>query len=75
MLKLKGRAALGWLLQVVASSCWVASVFVYDNLDKPGDRLQLVAAIAWSVSNLLMVPDLFQQQVDTAGEPATLQQA
>ena len=70
---LKGRAALAWLMQTVASSCWVASVFVYDSLDAPGDRLQLAAALAWTLSNLLTVPELFER-ADTTDAAAAPQQ-
>ena len=53
-----------------ASSCWVASVFVYDELDQPGDQLQLAAAVAWTLSNLLTLPEIFVQ-VDTASGTPT----
>jgi hypothetical protein len=52
------RAALIWLLQSAASGCWVASVLVYGSFEK-GDRVQFAAALAWSLSNLCAIPDMF----------------
>jgi len=52
------RAALIWLLQCAASGCWVASVLVYGSFEK-GDRVQFAAALAWSLSNLCAIPDMF----------------
>ena len=40
-----------WLGQMVASLCWIASVFVY-GISSPGDWLQLAAASAWAIANL-----------------------
>ncbi len=43
-----------WLGQMVASICWIVSVFVY-GIDGPGDWLQLSAASAWFVANVASV--------------------
>ncbi len=51
------RAALMWLLQCAASGCWVASVFVYGSFET-GDRIQLAAALAWSLGNVLAAADI-----------------
>lgn len=40
-----------WLGQMVASVCWIASVFSY-GITSTGDWLQLCAASAWFVANL-----------------------
>lgn len=45
-----------WLGQMVASVCWIASVFVY-GLSSSGDWLQLCAASAWFVANIAAVMD------------------
>ena len=49
---------LGWLLQFVASSAWVISVFVYGSFEH-GDIWQLTAAFAWTMSNLCVGVELF----------------
>ena len=41
-----------WLCQLIASTSWVASVFVYGSF-APGDYLQLLAGTAWTISNLI----------------------
>ena len=41
----------GTLLQLVASLSWMASVFVYGSYGL-GDYLQLIAASAWTLSNI-----------------------
>ena len=41
-----------WLFQLIASTSWVASVFVYGSF-APGDYLQLLAGTAWTISNLI----------------------
>ena len=41
-----------WLFQFIASVAWVASVFVYGSYEL-GDCLQLTAASAWTISNLI----------------------
>ena len=42
---------LEWLGQMVASLCWIASVFSY-GISSPGDWLQLAAAGSWCVANV-----------------------
>jgi hypothetical protein len=41
-----------WLFQFIASVAWVMSVFVYGSYGL-GDCLQLLAASAWTISNLI----------------------
>ena len=41
-----------WLCQLIASTSWMASVFVYGSFTT-GDYLQLIAASAWTISNLI----------------------
>lgn len=43
--------SLEWMGQMLASSLWISSVFVY-GLESVGDWLQLAAACAWCVANL-----------------------
>lgn len=47
------RAALqlSWLGQMVASVCWIVSVFAY-GVSSVGDMMQLLAASAWAIANL-----------------------
>lgn len=42
---------LSWLGQMIASGCWIASVFAY-GISSAGDVMQLVAASAWMVANI-----------------------
>ena len=42
---------LDWLGQMVASTLWTASVFVY-GIQSAGDILQLCAALAWAIANI-----------------------
>ena len=51
------------LLQMVASLSWIISVFVYKKGTawEAGDALQMVAAVAWTVSNGLSIPDAFRE--------------
>lgn len=42
---------LSTLLQLIASISWIASVFVYGSFGL-GDYLQLIAATAWTLSNI-----------------------
>ena len=60
------RPAFAWFFQMIASLAWMTSVFIYDSWET-GDGFQLTAAIAWTLSNLIAVPDLFQ---DDAPAPA-----
>tara|TARA_Y100000741_G_C18094051_1_gene493985 strand:- start:275 stop:469 length:195 start_codon:yes stop_codon:yes gene_type:complete len=48
----KSNVTVLWLCQLIASSCWMASVFVYGSFE-PGDLLQLTAASAWTLSNIM----------------------
>ena len=41
-----------WLFQFIASVSWLISVFVYGSFEL-GDCLQLLAASAWTVANLM----------------------
>mgnify|MGYP003306907555 FL=1 len=41
-----------WLCQLIASTSWVASVFVYGAFAL-GDYLQLLAGTAWTISNVI----------------------
>ena len=41
-----------WLCQLTASLAWLSSVFVYGSYGF-GDCLQLLAASAWTVANLI----------------------
>ncbi|MCH2523174.1 MAG: hypothetical protein MK012_06120 [Dehalococcoidia bacterium] len=50
--KLKSNLSLLWLCQLIASTSWMASVFVYGSF-APGDILQLVAASSWTLSNII----------------------
>lgn len=56
------REAVAWLCQCAASGCWVVSVFVYFIVGEfeTGDRLQLAAALSWSLGNVVAAPDIFQ---------------
>jgi hypothetical protein len=67
------RAALTWLLQCAASGCWVASVLVYGNFET-GDRLQLAAALAWCLGNVLAAADIFASDEPVAERTRTAQQ-
>ncbi len=50
--KVDARINIGWLFQLIASLAWVMSVFVYGSYEL-GDFLQLTAASAWTVSNIV----------------------
>ena len=43
-----------WNGQVLASGCWITSVFFY-GITSTGDWLQLVAASCWMISNVAAV--------------------
>ena len=53
------RAALrpSWLGQMIASVCWIVSVFAY-GVSSVGDAMQLVAALAWMIANLAALWEL-----------------
>ena len=48
----KSNVSILWLCQLIASTSWMASVFVYGSFAL-GDYLQLIAASSWTVSNIL----------------------
>ena len=48
-------ALLAWFTQLLASCAWVASVVIYDSYET-GDILQMLAAVSWTVSNLIAAP-------------------
>ncbi len=50
--KFKSNLSLLWLCQLIASTSWMASVFVYGSF-APGDYLQLIAASSWTISNII----------------------
>ncbi len=50
--KVKSKICLAWLFQLIASLSWMISVFVYGSYEL-GDCLQLLAASAWTVSNVI----------------------
>jgi len=50
--KVKTGIGLGWFCQLVASLSWIISVIVYGSYEL-GDCLQLLAASAWTVSNIM----------------------
>tara|TARA_Y100000814_G_scaffold254031_1_gene201860 strand:+ start:152 stop:340 length:189 start_codon:yes stop_codon:yes gene_type:complete len=50
--KFKTNLNMLWLCQLIASTSWMASVFVYGSF-APGDILQLIAASSWTVSNII----------------------
>lgn len=43
-----------WIGQIVASLCWIVSVFV-NGISSTGDWLQLAAASAWLLANVAAV--------------------
>ncbi|MCH2528808.1 MAG: hypothetical protein FI694_00845 [SAR202 cluster bacterium] len=52
--QLKSNISFFWFCQLIASTSWMASVFVYGSFT-PGDLLQLIAASAWTISNIISV--------------------
>ena len=48
----KSKICMAWLFQLIASLSWMVSVFVYGSYEL-GDCLQLLAASAWTVSNII----------------------
>ena len=41
-----------WLFQIIASTSWMISVFLYGTFS-PGDLFQLIASSAWTVANII----------------------
>ena len=58
--------------RLVASCTWVVSVFVYGAVAEwsAGDWLQFVAASAWTLSNVIAVPDVVEEVPDQDGPDA-----
>ena len=50
-MKINNKFEFSTLLQLFASISWIASLFVYGSFGL-GDYLQLIAASAWTLSNL-----------------------
>lgn len=48
----KFKISLEWLFQLIASVSWMISVFIYGSYEL-GDCFQLLAASAWTVSNIM----------------------
>lgn len=48
----KANISIQWLCQLIASLSWFTSVIVYGSFEL-GDCLQLLAASAWTVSNIV----------------------
>ena len=61
------RAFLAWLFQLLASCAWVASVIVYGSYES-GDILQLLAALCWTLSNFIAMPDAVMPLFRRRGE-------
>ena len=49
--EVKTNISIQWLCQLIASLSWFTSVIVYGSFEL-GDCLQLLAASAWTVSNI-----------------------
>ncbi|WP_200820737.1 hypothetical protein [Pseudobacteriovorax antillogorgiicola] len=52
--------SLDWLGQTLASICWICSMFAY-GIDSTGDWLQVMAASAWFLANVVTL--LSQRQL------------
>ena len=52
--RLEKISSIEWLGQMVASLCWIISVFSY-GISTNGDWLQLVAASSWMASNIASI--------------------
>ena len=50
--KVKKNISIAWLCQLIASLAWFASVLAYGSFEL-GDCLQLLAASAWTISNII----------------------
>lgn len=50
--KIKNAISIQWVCQLIASLSWFASVIVYGSFAL-GDCLQLLAASAWTISNIM----------------------
>lgn len=49
---------LAWAFQLMASISWIVSFCIYNSYDH-GDIWQLVAAMSWTISNLLAANEIF----------------
>ena len=50
--RIKVDISMQWLCQLIASLSWFVSIIVYGSFEL-GDCLQLLAASAWTVSNIV----------------------
>ena len=50
--KFKPNVSMLWFFQLIASTSWMVSVFVYGSFAL-GDYLQLIAASSWTISNII----------------------
>lgn len=41
-----------WLFQLIASTSWMVSVFIYGTFST-GDLFQLLASTAWTIANII----------------------
>ena len=48
----KNNFNLIWILQFIASTSWIVSIFIYGSF-ATGDFFQLIAASAWTVANII----------------------
>ncbi|TWT57387.1 hypothetical protein KOR42_07470 [Thalassoglobus neptunius] len=48
---LESALTFNWGGQMIASTCWVLSIFAY-GISTVGDLFQLAAATAWMISNI-----------------------
>ena len=51
-MSVKNNFILIWLLQLIASTSWIVSIFIYGSF-ATGDFFQLIAASAWTVANII----------------------
>ena len=56
-----GKEVVAWAFQLIASVSWIVCVAIYDSWET-GDAVQMLAASAWTASNLLSLPRKKQQQ-------------
>tara|TARA_B100001750_G_C14891249_1_gene295227 strand:+ start:286 stop:477 length:192 start_codon:yes stop_codon:yes gene_type:complete len=50
--KSKYNVSLIWLFQLIASTSWMISVFLYGSLSA-GDYFQLIASSTWTIANII----------------------
>jgi hypothetical protein len=58
MLNVEKMLNVEWIGQMIASLCWIISVFVYSEGSLPqgtGDWLQLIAASSWMIANIASI--------------------